>query len=299
MYWTYPSVRRTGAILSFVLILLSQLTSPTLAGGPTPMKAGDQPAADKAGPPILTFKPVLAPRRDPAPIPHTDLVDPGAADLRPHNLAAAQAAAQQGATGKPGVLQTVTEVASGLTLFEPEERICNDFNSRTVWEGETWTNYFDGWGAYAADDGFYQAKNVTFDRELVVGPGANYARNESSMKIASNQPYEAGVMSPPIEVEPGDRVRVRVFYLIYNHDTTGRNWDYVSMGIIPKLGERASYVYGYHRGEWAVLEQEIEAQGDQVVVMLQGHSPAAINSNVYFDNVSIWINDSVVRNCRG
>ncbi|HXF63719.1 MAG TPA: hypothetical protein VNK95_18995, partial [Caldilineaceae bacterium] len=190
----YPFVRRAGMILSFGLILLSQLASPALAGGPTPPLAGGKPAAVPAGPPILTFKPVLAPRRDPAPIPHSDLVDPGAADLRPHNLAAAQAAAQQGAAGKPGVLPTVTEVASGITLFEPEERICNDFNARTTWEGETWTSYFDGWGAYAADDGFYQAKNVTFDRELVVGPGSNFGRNESSMKIASNQPYEAGVM---------------------------------------------------------------------------------------------------------
>src|SRR5690554_3084398 len=134
MNWAYPVVCRAGAILSFVLILLSQLATPALAGGPPPMKAGDQPAADKAAPPILTFKPVLAPRNNPAPIPHTDLVDPGATDLRPHNLAAAEAAAKQGTSGKPGVLQTVTEVSSGLTLFEPEDRVCNDFNSRSVWE---------------------------------------------------------------------------------------------------------------------------------------------------------------------
>jgi hypothetical protein len=248
--------------------------------------------------PVFTFKPVVAPRNNPSPIPHTTLVDPGAADLRPQNVAAATAAAQQGTAGKPGVLQTQSDVSYGLTLFSPADTVCNNFNPLNQWGTETWTNYFAGWGIFAADDGFYQAKNVTFDREEVVGPGANFGRSQAAMKIASNQPYDAGVMSPAIDVKPGDRVRVRVFYLIYNHDTQGRNWDYASMGIIPKLGERASYVLGYQRGEWAVLEQEVQAQGDQIVVMLQGHSPAAINSNIYFDNVSIWINDRALGNCR-
>ena len=92
---------------------------------------------------------------------------------------------------------------------------------------------------------------------------------------------------------------MRVFYLIYNHDTPGRNWDYASMGIIPKLGERATYVYGYQRGEWAIMEQEIKAEGNQFVVMLQAHSPDAINSNIYFDNVSIWINGRAMGDCTG
>jgi hypothetical protein len=71
------------------------------------------------------------------------------------------------------------------------------------------------------------------------------------------------------------------------------------MGIIPNLGEPATYVLGYQRGEWAILEQEIVATGEQIVVMLQGHSPDAINSNVYFDNVEIYVNDDPRGNCRG
>jgi hypothetical protein len=251
--------------------------------------------------PEIRIVPVVAPRRTPPPIPHTSVIPGGtlqAADVGPQSIAANQAATQQGTVGKPGVLQTNTGVGSGLTLYEPEG-VCSNFNSAGRWDGETWTNYFAGWGTYAADGGIYQAKNVTFDRERAVGPGNEYAGNQSSMKIASNQPYEAGIMSPAINVRVGDVVRVRAAYLIFNHDTKDRNWDYVSMGIIPSLGESATYVLGYQRGEWAIMEQEIVATGRQVVVMLQGHSPDAINSNVYFDNVQIYVNGTPRENCRG
>jgi hypothetical protein len=55
---------------------------------------------------------------------------------------------------------------------------------------------------------------------------------------------------------------------------------------------------GYQRGEWAILAHEVQATGDQIVVMLQGHSPDAINSNIYFDNVEIYVNGSALSSCR-
>jgi hypothetical protein len=119
------------------------------------------------------------------------------------------------------------------------------------------------------------------------------------MKIASNQPYQAGIMSPAIDVKKGQMVHVRAAYLIYNHDTTGRNWDYVSMGIIPNVGESAVYVDGYQRGQWAIIEEEVKATGPQIVVMLQAQSPDALNSNIYFDNVQIFLDGKAVRRCRG
>ena len=259
--------------------------------------------ADGAGP-AITIKPVMAPRNAPPPIPHTTVLDRGAIegyiawDLRPQSVAANSAASAQGVSGKRGVLQTATSVATGINLNNPGN-VCNDFNTGSSWQGEVWTSYFAGWGAFAADDGYYQAKNVTFDREQVVGPGNKFGKNEASMKIASNQPYDAGVMSPAIGVEPGDTVLVRVAYLIFNHDTKGRNYDYASMGIIPKLGENAAYVNGYQRGEWAILENEVQTTGDEIVVMLQGHSPDSLNSNIYFDNVQIYINDKALADCKG
>ncbi|MCC6456128.1 MAG: hypothetical protein IT328_14330 [Caldilineaceae bacterium] len=282
---TSHTVARTLSLLALMMLLL----------------AVEAPAALAQSGPTVTIKPVVAPRRSPAPIPHTSVIPGGtlqAGDVGPLSTAANAAATAQGSVGKPGVLQTETGVGSGITLYHPDD-VCNDFNAAARWDGETWTNYFAGWGTYAADGGIYQAKNVTFDRERVVGPGNRYSNSQSSMKIASNQPYEAGIMSPPITVRRGDVVRVRAAYLIYNHDTPGRNWDYVSMGIIPNIGETASYVQGYQRGEWAILEHEIEATGSRVVIMLQGHSPDAINSNVYFDNVQIYVNDRPRGNCRG
>lgn len=281
--------RRRPRLLALVLALLmvAVAITPALAEGPQ-----------------LTIKPMIAPRNAPPPIPHSGVLSQSAIqnfvqnDVRPQSLAAASAAKAQGVKGKPGILQTVTGVAAGIYLY-PSSNVCNDFNLGTGWQGEVWTSYFSGWGAFAADDGYFQAKNVTFDREQVVGPGNVFGPNQASMKIASNQPYDAGVMSPAIPVAPGDTVMVRVRYLIYNHDQEGRAWDYASMGIIPELGKHATYVNGYHRGEWAVLEQEVQATGDAVVVMLQGHSLDALNSNIYFDDVEIYINGQAVKNCKG
>lgn len=283
--------------LSKAVIGALLLTAMVAAGGPsTIFAAGHGPA--------ITLRPVMAPR-SPLPIPHSDVLSRSAIenyvqnDLRPESRTAASAADSQGTEGKPGVLKTVTGVGAGTTLYNPGQ-VCNNFNSDDHWQGDTWTKYFAGWGAFAADDGYFQAKNVTFDREQVIGPGDNYdAKNEASLKIASTQPFEAGVMSPAISVQPGDHVLVRVAYLVYNHDIENRNWDYASMGIIPKLGELATYVNGYHRGEWAIMQNEVIAQGDEIVVMLQGHSPDALNSNIYFDNVQIYINGTALSDCRG
>lgn len=284
-----PKIRphRPAAIVILLLILVLLSSTSALAADP-----------------VFTFKQVRPPRNSPPPIPHSMVLDPGVTldfvqnKARPQSLAAAAAAASQGTSGEPGVLQTVTSVANGIYLY-PSANVCNDFNLEKDWHGEVWTSYFGGWGTFAADDGYFQAKNVTFDREQVVGPGNDFGDNSASMKIASNQPYDAGVMSPAIPVQPGDTVKVRVRYLIYNHDIEGRNWDYASMGIIPRRGAHASYVQGYHRGEWAVLEQEITASGHQIIVMLQGHSPDALNSNIYFDDVEIYVNGSPVSNCKG
>lgn len=251
------------------------------------------------------FTAVKAPRNSPSPIPHTDVLQPGvipnfleAEGFLPQAREAGAAAQTQAVAGKPGVLQTSSDIASGLTLFDVPTA-CADFDRESRWDGEVWTMRFAQWGPFAADDGYFQAKNVTFDRELSVGPGVNFDESrEASLKIASNQPYDAGVMSPPFNVRQGRTIRVRVNYLIYNHGQQAESLDYASMAIIPKLGEPGQYVFGYQRGQWGVLEQEVVATGDQFVVMLQGHSPAALNSNIYFDNVEIYVNDRRDSNCR-
>ena len=167
---------------------------------------------------------VRPPRAIVQPIVHTDVIPPTftynkhvGGDIPVQSVIAHVKSVQQGISGKPGVLQTKTDIGEGLTLHRVGN-ICNDFNPESYWDGTTWTDYFAGWGTFAADDGFYQAKNVTFDMERSVGPGEKYGTNQASMKIASNQPYDAGVMSPAIAVNPGDRVMAKVKYL-----TSGKN----------------------------------------------------------------------------
>jgi|GEM_PF-5992540 len=132
----------------------------------------------------LPYTIVRPPRVDPPPISHTDIIEPtylynrnvGAGHLPAQSAIASEQADHQGIVGEPGVLQTKTDIGEGLTLHS-EGNICNDFNSDDYWNGTTWTDYFAGWGPFAADDGFHQAKNVTFDREENVGPGEKHGEN--------------------------------------------------------------------------------------------------------------------------
>ena len=207
-------LHRLVLVLAAVMLVNAMLVNVALAMGPA-----------------ITIKPVVAPRMDPPPIPHSSVLSRTAIEsyvqgpaFRAESVTAASAAKSQGAIGKPGILDTKTAVGVGTDLKD-SPNVCNDFNKGDDWQGTTWTHHFAGWGAFAADDGYFQAKNVTFDRERVVGPGTKYGSDQASLKIASNQPYDAGVMSPAIAVNPGDRIKVRVAYLIFNHDINNRNWD--------------------------------------------------------------------------
>ena len=288
MYRRLISARRPLLITVLVLLMLIVSASSALAQGPP-----------------FTHVTVIPPRTDPPPIPHTDVLDPSVTleylnqNIRPESLMAYAISVDQGTMGEPGVLDTITSVANGLYLY-PNNEVCNDFNFEDDWVGVTWTNHYAGWGSFAADDGYYQAKNVTFDREQVIGPGNDFGDNSASMKVASNQPYDAGVMSPQFAVSPGDEVVVIVRYLIYNHDNyDGANFDYASIGIIPGPGELGEYALGYQRGEWATMEKTVIATGDSIQIMLQGYSPYALNSNIYFDDVEIHVNGAPMTNCKG
>lgn len=280
--------RRPLMVAALVLLMLLLSVSSALAQGPP-----------------FTHVRVIPPRTDPPPIPHTDVLEPAVTlnyvqeQGRPESMTALQVSRSQGVSGKPGVLKTITPISNGIYLY-PSSHVCNDFNKEGNWRGEVWTSYFGGWGTFAADDGYYQAKNVTFDREQVIGPGNDFGDNSASMKIASNQPYDAGVMSPQFSVEPGDAVRVVVKYLIYNHDDQdGSNYDYASLGVIPAPGAKAEYVLGYHRGEWDEMHIDLIASGESIQVMLQGYSPMTLNSNIYFDDVEIYVNGMPLANCKG
>jgi hypothetical protein len=61
------------------------------------------------------------------------------------------------------------------------------------------------------------------------------------------------------------------------------------MGIKPgAAGDQAFYVNGYVRGQWAELTHTVDlGDADDIMVLLQGQSPAVLNSAIYFDDVMI------------
>jgi hypothetical protein len=260
---------------------------------------------------------ITGPRLKPPAIPHSSVVNPAvtynwvAAGNVPPALEAnaANAGALQSAPGR-GINQNQTGLGNGILLYATPN-VCANFNSHGQFkavnnQSDIWSDWPTGWGPFAIDNGYYQAKNVTFSMERVVGPGSNYndtlsAGNgeQSSVKIASHEPYAAGYGSPIIPV-PADyawgTVTVSAKYLIWDHDQGGKaggpdgnDWDWASLGVKPgAAGDQAYYVNGYVRGQWAELTQTVElGDAGDVMVLIQGQSPSVLNSNIYFDDIKI------------
>ncbi|MEZ4864463.1 MAG: hypothetical protein R3C14_24325 [Caldilineaceae bacterium] len=256
----------------------------------------------------LPPKPQEGPRLSPPAIPHTSVLNN---DTIYNNLLvpppvesqeadAADGGRTQQAPGR-GIRQTITPHSVGTTLFA-SGTVCNDFNRADDWASppsDVFTNWYAGWGPFAVDHGLYQAKNTVFAMERVVGPGKNYGANQFSAKISSNQPYAGGFGSPLIKVAPGAQVTVRVKYLIWDHDHHGLDYDWASMGVKPDAtGPEARYVNGYVRGVWAEMSNTITAgPTGQIMVLIQGSSPIATNSNIYFDDVQIAVNGNYLAKC--
>jgi hypothetical protein len=274
-------------------------------------------AMASTGPSVPPPIAIIGPRLKPPPIPASTKILPSTAynyviaGNVPQALEAnaADGGKTQSAPGG-GIKQTSTSIGYGI-LLNATPNVCNNFNSQGSYaavnvKSDVWTDWYAGWGPFAIDNGYYQAKNVTFSQERVVGPGGNYNDNlsagngeQNSVKIASHEPYAGGFGSPIIPVAEEYQwgtVTVSVKYLIWDHDqggkqggTDGFDWDWASMGVKPgAAGDQAYYVNGYTRGEWAELTQTVELGGAKdIMVLIQGQSPAVLNSNIYFDDVKI------------
>ncbi|RME58481.1 MAG: hypothetical protein D6790_11920 [Caldilineae bacterium] len=196
----------------------------------------------------------------------------------------------------PGVATEQSAIARGGKLFGAPTA-CLRFNDAGKWNGQGTYASYGRWGAFSVDDGgFYKPEHVHFEREESVG-------NDYSFKIAGGQPYAAGLVSPIFNVPPGATVEVRVKYLMFNHDglQIGDRVvnDWVSLGLKPDAqGQEARYVNGYTRGQWSQLVNSIVAgESGQVLVLLQAESPAAFNSNIYFDDLEIAVDGLFLTDC--
>lgn len=307
--------RKFRFVFALIIAVAMILPSATVFAGTGPDvgdKGPEYKATGAVGPATPPPIGITGPRLRPPAIPHSNVLDPRVIHanlLTPPGVPvqsleadAADGGRLQEAPGR-GIRQTVTGVGAGLTLFD-SPNVCNNFNPQDGWAAKAavsdiWTDWFAGWAPFAIDSGFYQARNVTFSMERSVGPGNRWGAGQHSAKIASNQPYAAGFGSPRIAVPSGfagGKVMVNVNYLIWDHDHYGKpggpdglDYDWASLGVKAGAdGPHAHYVNGYVRGEWAEMSHTIPlGNASDVMVLLQGHSPGALNSNIYFDNVSI------------
>jgi hypothetical protein len=98
-------------------------------------------------------------------------------------------------------------------------------------------------------------------------------------------------------------VTVTVKYLIWDYvqaaDPANKIMDWASLGVKPDAESHgAVYVNGYVRGEWAVMETSLVAgPSGYIMVLLQGESAGAVNSNIYFDDVQIKVDDQYLGKC--
>lgn len=266
-------------------------------------------AADVVARPI----PVVGPRLHPPAIPHTDVIPPARIYNtlpKPPQLAEAKAvyAAQPYYEVGAGVMKTVTAWSKGITLFK-SPTACNNFNSeewaalyKTPVITDMWTDWYGGWAPFAVDDGYRQAKNTTFSMERTIGPGTQ-SKPGYAAKIASTEPYAGGFGSPMISVPAGSEVTVKVKYLVWDYvqaaDPGDKIMDWASLGLkADAAGDAAVYVNGFVRGEWAEMTSSVVAgPSGEIMVMLQGESAGAVNSNIYFDDVEIAVDGAYLGSC--
>lgn len=284
---------RTGIVLLLAIGLLLNGYAQALAENASPLPPiapHVKPAADASTGVVNNdqiYNDLLVPQL-PIPARNADIADDGQ---------------RQEAPGR-GVRQLDTGLSSGGTLYAPTNA-CLDFNHAARWKAQSTAtaDHYAGWGVYVVNDGWlYQGDKVVVSLESAVGPGNKYGPEQYAIKFASSQPYAAGLGSPLIKAPPGAVVSVSLKYMIFDHDTQGQDYDWVSLGLKPdaeKLtSDAATFVNGHRRGEWTALVHSIAVgQSGKIMILLQAQSPAALNSNIYFDDVQVAINGHYLTDC--
>lgn len=247
--------------------------------------------------PTLKVAAVVQSADDPPPRPMPTVIDPTTIynNLLGENTPEESKEASAEATHGQEIIPVVTNIANGASLSYPnvvKPQPCVGFNDRSKWQSQFGNVRYVSWQSFAVDDGgFYRANHVRFGYDASVGNGI-------AAKISSSQPYAAGLSSPVIQVEPGVRVMARVRYLLSNVGPDAAAYDWVSLGLRPDAeNSQTLYANGYARGRWAELTNEVIATGTLITVLLQAHSPAALNSNVYFDDLEVFIDGVAIEQC--
>jgi photosystem II stability/assembly factor-like uncharacterized protein len=127
----------------------------------------------------------------------------------------------------------------------------------------------NGWAAYVAGG------EPTFDGEHTTVHSGSWAQ-----KISGHAPFAAGV-AQIVTVKPGASYRVTVHYQLYPPGD-GQAFLGVQDGTAP-----AQWVGGGEGGVWQLLSQTLTATSGQFILYLHGNNGTGLNTNVYFDDVTV------------
>jgi len=127
----------------------------------------------------------------------------------------------------------------------------------------------NGWAFYIAGG------EPTFDGEYTTVHSGGWAQ-----KVSGHAPFAAG-LAQALTVKPGATYRVTVYYQLYPPGD-GQAFLGVQDGTAP-----AQWVGGGEGGVWRLLSQTVTATSDQLIIYLHGHNGTGLNTNVYFDDVTV------------
>jgi hypothetical protein len=127
----------------------------------------------------------------------------------------------------------------------------------------------NGWAFYIAGG------EPTFDGEYTTVHSGGWAQ-----KVSGHAPFAAG-LAQALTVKPGATYRVMVYYQLYPPGD-GQAFLGVQDGTAP-----AQWVGGGEGDVWRLLSQTVTVASDQLFLYLHGHNGTGLNTNVYFDDVTV------------
>jgi hypothetical protein len=127
----------------------------------------------------------------------------------------------------------------------------------------------NGWAFYVAGG------EPTFDGEYTTVHSGGWAQ-----KISGHAPFGAG-LAQALTVKPGAIYRVTVYYHLYPPGD-----GQASLGVQDGTA-LAQWVAGGESGVWRLLSQTLTVTSDQLILYLHAHNGTGLNTNVYFDDVTV------------
>ncbi|MFX1555481.1 MAG: hypothetical protein ACFFBV_16270, partial [Promethearchaeota archaeon] len=133
-------------------------------------------------------------------------------------------------------------------------------------EGQSIAN---GWAAYTA-----------WGQPTFAGERFTVHSGQWAYKISGYAPFTAG-LAQVVQVQPGRTYRVTAYYQLYPPG------DGQALLGVQDGTSATQWVGGGWPGVWQPLSQEITVASDRLTIALQGHNGVGLNTNVYFDDVTV------------